>query len=240
MATKAQAPLLAATAYTGPRYPGGPDSLAALLQRQLRRADPALAGQLFLRLELDGSGKATTYQVLKPAAGTPAATLFFNPAALAVVQEVVSGLASWQLSAPPDLPNSRAALTIPLTFGAAAGRPALAYSEEEPGLPPGYLLKVAKNQPLAFGPSLSYTLQRRLGYPVAALRRQEQGTVYAYFEVGENGAIEQQRIIGSAGPTLDAEVLRIVRTIPAAVTPPRSQGHAVRVYYVVPFAFRLQ
>ncbi|MGI4763329.1 MAG: energy transducer TonB [Janthinobacterium lividum] len=226
--------------YTGPRYPGGPDSLAAQLQRSLRPASPTPAGQLFVRLELDAAGKATTYQVLKPAAGTPAAALFFNPAALAAVQKAVSTLSDWQLGAAPAAPAGAVAVTLPLTLGAAAAaQPALVYSEEEPVLPAGYLSPAPKNQP-TFGPSLSYTLQRRLGYPVAALRRREEGTVYAYFEVSETGAIEQPRIIGSAGSILDAEVLRMVQTIPAAVVPPRSQGRPVRIYYVLPFAFRLQ
>lgn len=42
------------------------------------------------------------------------------------------------------------------------------------------------------------------------MRRERQGKVYVYFEVTETGAIEHLETIGTAGPLLDAEALRVV------------------------------
>ena len=74
-------PYPAATAYTGPRYPGGPDSLRATVQRHLRAAGPALVGELFLHLELDSNGRSRQAYFLPPPAGSPAITLYLSPEA---------------------------------------------------------------------------------------------------------------------------------------------------------------
>lgn len=77
-------------------------------------------------------------------------------------------------------------------------------------------------------------------YPAKDLRNQVQGVVYAYFEVSETGAVEQRRIVGTVSPTFDAEVLRVLQTLPDARTPPRQAGYPVRVAYVLPLNFRIQ
>ncbi|AMR27600.1 hypothetical protein A0257_11170 [Hymenobacter psoromatis] len=66
------------TAYTGPRYPGGPDSLQAVLARQLRPASPTLVGQVFLHLELDKTGGVQKADLLTPPRATPAAALAYT------------------------------------------------------------------------------------------------------------------------------------------------------------------
>ena len=128
-------------------------------------------------------------------------------------------------------------MILPLSFGA-AGTSALAYSDHNPTFPP-QTVAGSTGQPVP-APNLLYFLQRQVSYPVEALRRKEKGQVYAYFEVSETGEIERQRIIGSAGPTLDAEVLRALRLIPHALTPPMQQGRPVRFFYVQPITFAIK
>jgi outer membrane biosynthesis protein TonB len=90
----------------------------------------------------------------------------------------------------------------------------------------------------------SYTfrdfLQRQFRYPAIDLRNQVEGTSYGYFEVSETGAVENRRVVGSLTPSVDAEVLRTLNTIPNATTPPRQQGRPVRVAYVVPVNLKIQ
>lgn len=87
---------------------------------------------------------------------------------------------------------------------------------------------------------LATMIQLLVMYPPEALRSRQQGTVYAYFEVTENGAIEHSEILGTAGRTLDAEVLRALVKLPSATTPAQLQGRPVRVSYVVPVTFKYQ
>ena len=58
--------------------------------------------------------------------------------------------------------------------------------------------------------------------------------------MAENGAIEHPRILGTAGQALDAEVLRMVEKLSAAITLRQLQGQPVRVFYILPVTFKIQ
>ncbi|QKG54459.1 energy transducer TonB [Hymenobacter sp. BRD67] len=224
-----------AIAYTGPRFPGGPDSLQALLTRVQRQAGPALTGEVFLRLELDNQGNTQKSYFLMPPAGSPAFALISMPAVQALAGQLVQQLPTWQLvtGAPGQNKSAPITVTLPLLFGQATLPTALNYSDENPTFPGQ---KVQRR----LIPNLGYYVQTQVRYPVDDLRHGRQGVVYAYFEVSETGALEQRRIVGSVSPTLDAEVLRVLNSLPNALTPPRQQGRPVRVGYVQPFTFRIQ
>jgi TonB family protein len=241
IALAAQAQTVPATAYTGPRYPGGPDSLRAVMQRLERSASPALVGKLYVQLTLDATGTPTKTAILRPPSGAPELALYRKPEAQAFAKSLVQRLPNWQPATPSADPAGTGPNTIllPFTFGPPVAEP-LSYTDESPTLPGNYAAATTGGSSSSFAMGLLSALQRRLVYPAAALRSREQGTVYAYFEISETGAIEQQRIIGSAGPALDAEVLRLIQTIPSALTPPRYKGQPVRAAYTLPFTFRMQ
>ncbi len=229
----------AATAYGGPRYPGGPDSLRATVRRYLRAASPALVGELFLRLELDSVGRSRQAYFLPPPAGSPAIALYISPEAQGLTQQLVQRLLPWQL---PSQPQGQwygplgPGVTVPLVFGPAPVAPRV-YSDENPtfsvvGLP------VFASRKTVVPLNLAEFFYRQVQYPFEDLRRGRGGTVYAYFEVSETGKVEQRRIVGTVSPTLDAEVLRVLQRLPSALTPPRHQGQATRVGYVLPISFQ--
>jgi protein TonB len=227
------------TSYAGPRYPGGPDSLRAAVRRYLRPASPDLAGQLFLHLELDSLGRSQRAYFLAPPAGSPAIALYTNPEAQNLAQRLVQLLLPWQLPASPAGQSGGPApsVTVPLDFGPAPPATALAYSDENPTFAVAPLPVQGRSKGVV--PSnFQEFLGRQLRYPAEDLRRGRQGTVFAYFEVSERGTVEQRRIVGTVSPTLDAEVLRVLQTLPSALTPPRHQGRPVRVFYVMPLSFR--
>jgi len=225
------------TAYVGPRFPGGPDSLAAVLSRATRAASPALVGQVFLHLTLDARGQVSASALLPPPARTPAARLFKSAEVQKTAQRLVSQLPAWQPASGVPRPNdSPGMVALPLTFGPLPVARALAYGDEEP------TFSAARLQTLAGGRasrSLAEYVQRQVRYPAQALRGRQQGTVYAYFEVSETGLVEQPRIVGSAGELLDEEVLRALKLVPPATVPARYQGRPVRVYYVIPVYFKM-
>jgi len=230
----------ARAAYPGPAYPGGPDSLRAAVQRHLRQASPDLVGRLFLRLELDSLGFSHRAYFLAPPPGSPAIALYLNPEVQNLTQQLVQRLHPWLLPATlvDQGPGGEVAVTVPLDFGPAPAPTVLAYSDENPtfsvvALPRfGYSKGIVPN-------SLQDFLYRQIRYPSEDVRLSRQGTVYAYFEVSETGRVEQRRIVGTLSPTFDAEVLRVLRRLPSALTPPRQQGRPVRVGYVLPLYFRL-
>jgi len=230
----------ARAAYPGPAYPGGPDSLRAAVQRHLRGASPELAGQLFLRLELDSLGFSRRAYFLAPPPGSPAIGLYLNPEVQNLTQQLVQLLHPWLLPATlvDQGPGGEVAVTIPLDFGPAPTPTVLAYSDENPTFSVVPLPRLGYSKGIV--PSnLQSFFYGQIRYPTDDLRLGRQGTIYAYFEVSETGRVEQRRIVGTLSPTFDAEVLRVLRRLPSALTPPRQQGRPVRVGYVLPLYFRL-
>lgn len=222
--------------YDGPQFAGGPDSLRALVERTIRQASPTLTEPQFVRLELTASGQLAELYYLTPATKI-AQKQARSSEAQALAQLLASRLAIWHLPAKTDSPASgskTASFTIPLALGSAPKTMPLLYCDEHPvfPLPAG---RSARNTPNA----MSFVMMQ-VRYPVEDLRNRVQGKVYAYFEVSETGAVEQRRIAGSVSPTLDAETLRVLQTLPNALTPPRYQGRPVRVAYVLPIDFSIR
>ena len=75
---------------------------------------------------------------------------------------------------------------------------------------------------------------RRKGKMVLA-----QGRVFASFTVGTNGRVRDVKIVKRLHPLFDAEVLRVVRALPA-FKPGRQAGEPVAVSFTVPITFRLE
>jgi protein TonB len=221
--------------YDGPRFAGGPDSLRAVLERTVRQASPALTEQQFVRVELTNAGQLAKLYYLTPTTKV-AMKQARSPEAQALAQQLASRLATWQPSAKPKdaSDTGTSSFTIPLALGSVPKSTALLYCDEHPAFPfPAG--RNGRNTPNA----MSFVVMQ-VRYPVEDLRNRVQGKVYAYFEVSETGAIEQRRIAGSVSPTLDAEALRVLQTLPNAVSPPRYQGQPVRVAYVLPINFSIR
>ncbi|MGI4739353.1 MAG: energy transducer TonB [Janthinobacterium lividum] len=222
--------------YLGPRFRGGPDSVRALVARALRPAGPALAGQVFLQLELNEVGAVRTGYLLTPPRKTPAADLAKHAEVRALAQQLAKRLTPWQLvpsTGPDQGANALNTIALPLLFGPGAETAPLSYSDEMP------TFRLADGRPDgAAVVSLPRLLQRQVAFPAEDIRNRVSGTVYAYLEVSETGAVTQRSIVGSLSPGLDAEVLRVLGQVPNASTPPRQAGRPVRVGYVLPFRFK--
>ncbi|NJO91318.1 MAG: energy transducer TonB [Chloroflexia bacterium] len=76
-------------------------------------------------------------------------------------------------------------------------------------------------------------------YPEEAKKKGESGKVYVRFVVNKEGAVEQVSIARGVSPSLNAEAIRVVQSIPAKWTPGKQKGEPVAVYFTVPINFRL-
>ncbi|GAB3313350.1 energy transducer TonB [Hymenobacter humi] len=250
----AQAPAPSA-AYTGPRFPGGPDSLRALVQRSIRTAtgSPAPSGRMLVQFELKANGQPHNYTMVLPPAPLNKPLVNATAAALNYLE---AHMPAWTPGTPdPKLaPGAEPKVSLAIDFTTAPAAMPYYYADEDPTF--GTLANLlqaqgskSSNQPvadpaekalLASPKGLARYIQRQVKYPPAALRGQQQGVVYAYFEVAESGAIEHPEILGSAGRTLDAEVLKSLNTLPTATSPAKLKNQPAHVYYVVPVTFRMQ
>ena len=76
-------------------------------------------------------------------------------------------------------------------------------------------------------------------YPDSAKVKNISGRVVARFCITETGSIEKISIIKGVHPSLDAETIRVISTLPAFI-PGRSGGVPVPVWYMLPITFSLQ
>jgi TonB family protein len=84
----------------------------------------------------------------------------------------------------------------------------------------------------------SQYLARQINYPAEARRNGEEGFVVLDFVVGADGKLRNVVIIRGVSRSIDAEALRIVRTMPAWA-PAERQGVPVAVRYSLPVQFDL-
>ena len=246
-----------AAAYAGPRFPGGPDSLRALMGRSMRQTAPNLAGRALVEFELKPNGQPHNFGMVRPPDPLRRPLVEATATALNYLE---AHMPTWQ-PAPPDpdadikAASKKTKISLTLDFGASATSLPYHYADQNPvfsGMA-NFLqtqripyferiladpAKLAQFQSSTKG--LNQLIQVLVRYPAEALRNQQEGIVYVYFEVGETGAIEHPEILGTAGRALDAEVLRAVSKLPAATTPAQLQGRAVRVSYAIPVTFKIQ
>ena len=82
-------------------------------------------------------------------------------------------------------------------------------------------------------------LMENLKYPKDAEESKTEGRVIVTFVVDEEGRIVDPQVAKGVSPSLDAEALRVVRSMPQW-TPGRQSGKVVRVKYAVPINFQLK
>jgi protein TonB len=80
---------------------------------------------------------------------------------------------------------------------------------------------------------------KNLRYPETAKINSVQGKVIVKFCVTRKGDVKDHQVIQSISPDLDAEALRVIKTI-IRFEPGYQNGKPVSVWYEVPISFKLQ
>ena len=104
----------------------------------------------------------------------------------------------------------------------------------------GEIFQVVEEQPMFPGGMQEMTkfLQQNIKYPKEAQEQGKQGRVIVQFVVNKDGSIVNDSIVRSVDPLLDAEALRVVRSMPNW-TPGKQKGKPVRVRFTLPVTFHL-
>ena len=104
----------------------------------------------------------------------------------------------------------------------------------------GDVYQVVEEQPMfpgGMGEMMKF-LQQNVKYPKEAQDQGVQGRVIVQFVVNKDGSISNDTVVRSVDPMLDAEAIRVVRSMPNW-TPGKQRGEAVRVRFTLPVTFRL-
>jgi len=76
-------------------------------------------------------------------------------------------------------------------------------------------------------------------YPENAKKNSIKGKVVLRFCIASNGTVNRVSVLQGVNPELDAEAIRVVKTLPAFI-PGKQGGKAVAVWYMVPITFALK
>ncbi|HOO83894.1 MAG TPA: M56 family metallopeptidase [Prolixibacteraceae bacterium] len=87
--------------------------------------------------------------------------------------------------------------------------------------------------------ALRQFLADNIKYPEAASENGIQGRVYIQFVVEKDGTCGRAKVVRGVDPSLDAEALRVVNTMPKW-QPGKQRGQNVAVAYTIPVNFQLQ
>jgi protein TonB len=82
-------------------------------------------------------------------------------------------------------------------------------------------------------------IHKNLRYPISAAESSIQGKVICKFIVEIDGTITKPEVILSLDPDFDKEALRVINLFPKFI-PGKQNGKNVRVWYTIPFIFRLE
>ena len=81
-------------------------------------------------------------------------------------------------------------------------------------------------------------IAKNIRYPHDAMKDSIEGNVVVRFIVGNDGKVSSPEIVRGVCPSIDAEALRVVSSLPA-FRPARMKGKPVELWYNLPIAFRL-
>ena len=82
-------------------------------------------------------------------------------------------------------------------------------------------------------------LQENIKYPSEAAKNDIEGRVIVQFIIDKTGEVEDVKVVRPVSEELDAEAVRVVKTLPK-FEPGRQDGEAVAVWYTLPISFKLQ
>jgi TonB family protein len=82
-------------------------------------------------------------------------------------------------------------------------------------------------------------LQENIKYPPEAAKNDIEGRFIVQFIVDKNGEVGEVKVLRPISEELDAEAVRVVKTLPK-FEPGRQDGEAVSVWYTLPISFKLQ
>ncbi len=81
-------------------------------------------------------------------------------------------------------------------------------------------------------------ISKNICYPKEAMENNIQGRVIIQFVVKADGSIGEVKVLRGKSPELDAEAVRVVKTLPKFI-PGRMNGKPVNVWYTIPVSFKL-
>lgn len=82
-------------------------------------------------------------------------------------------------------------------------------------------------------------ISENLQYPEEAFQNGKQGKVIVRFLISKTGEIGEVKVVRSIDPLLDAEAVRLIKSLPKFIPGTNHLGELVDMWYTLPISFRL-
>ena len=218
-----------------PVFPGGQTGMMKYLSDNIKYPEEAqeagIEGRVFTRFVINEDGSVSDVEILRGV----------HPLLDAEAIRVVKTMPKWT-PARQDGKTVKVKYALPLVFrlqGVENQSSSETYSYQDTSQ--GRIYEVVE-EPCRFpggDVALLKFLSDNIKYPEEALKAGIQGRVTAMFVINEDGSVGDVEIVRSFHPSLNAEAIRVVKSMPKW-TPARHDGKPVKVRYTVPITFSLQ
>ena len=218
-----------------PEYPGGQKALLKYLASSVKYPESAMRngieGRVSCSFIVRKNGSITDAEVIRGV----------DPALNAEALRIINAMPEWS----PGEQRGKAVnvkYTVPVTFRLANKQKASVSGMPVKGIDTsGRIFTVVERMPEFPGgqSSLLRYLAQKIKYPVIAQENGIQGRVSCSFVIGTDGALSDVKVIRGVDPSLDAEAVRVIKSMPKW-KPGVQNNMEVAVKYTVPVTFRLQ
>ena len=220
-----------------PEFPGGNNARINYLSQNLRYPkhlqEDGIQGRVLTQFVVEKDGSISNVEIIRGVV----------PEMDAEAVRLILSMPKWT-SGKQRGQNVRVRFTLPVSFRLSA--------ETQPVNPPPNssagsqisdttIFITVEEQPQFPGSETARTeyINQNVRYPEKAKEGGVQGRVSVQFIVEKDGSLTNVEIIRGVDPELDAEAVRLVRSMPKW-TPGKQRGQNVRVRFVLPITFRLQ
>jgi TonB family protein len=205
-----------------PEFPGGDAAMFQYLANNIKyptvARDNGIQGKVIISFIVAKSGAIEDVQVVRGIGG-------------GCDQEgvrVVKSMPKWKPGMNDGKPV-KVKFTLPLSFKLEGDGPivfALKDVDTKPGFPDGEK-------------GLNEYIAKNTKYPANSKKNKQQGTVIINFVIDQDGKVYNPMVKKGITPELDAEALRVIKSMPNW-TPAIKNGKPVNVLYEVPISFKLK
>ena len=205
-----------------PTYPGGQSALFQWLSHNIKYPVEAekhgIQGRVIARFVVMPDGILDSIKVVNSV----------DPSLDNEAIRVIRAMPKWN----PGMKNGKPVMTryiLPVSFRLSNGKqkPNEKSHVSRPSFPKGK-------------DALSKYISDSIKYPATAKKKGIQGRVHIGFYVEADGSLTEITVLAPLDPELDAEAMRIVKSMPKWIPAKDKEGKAVKAHYTLPVTFRLQ
>lgn len=227
-----------------PDFVGGLDGLMSYLSKNIKYPEAAIKkniqGRVIIQFIVRKDGKVSNPEVIRSV----------SPELDAEALRVVSAMPNW---APGRQKGKLVSVryTVPIMFGIPGNKATKPTDsskttinepqsqQKKPG--DNTVFEVVEQMPTFPGGNqvMMEYIAKNMKYPSAAIKSGTQGRVILSMVIDKEGNVTQPRVVKSVSPELDAEAIRLIKTMPRWI-PAKQRGIPVNVKYTLPIMFMMQ